>query len=132
MALDPTDPIPEAEMRFLRPIGHGLLALFIGFSGAYLMIMALAMAGGPDLMEWALPLCLSATVLALFWIVRRSRRKRAEAARQADTGQRPRLRMAVLVSSLAMPGLALLAGWIALSAEPVKRDVLGWVVVALA
>ena len=131
MGVDPTDPIPESEMRFLRPIGQGLAALLIGFNGGYLLIVLLEMAGGPDLMEWAMPLCLLATVLALAWLVRRSRRKRAEAARRAQTGE-PRPRTGVLVASVAMTVLALLAGWLALAAQPVNYTLLGWVIVALA
>ena len=131
MAVDPTDPIPESEMRFLRPIGHGLLALLVGFNGAYLLIVVLEMVGGPDLMEWAMSLSLSATVLALVWIVRRSRRKRAEASRRADTGE-PRPRTGVLVASVAMPVMALLSGWLALAAQPVNYGLVGWVIAALA
>lgn len=82
MSIDPIEPIPEEVMKFLRPIGQVLAALFIGFNGTYVLIAVLAMAGGPDLMESALSLCLSATLLTLFWIVRRSRRKRADAARR--------------------------------------------------
>lgn len=131
MAVDPTDPIPESEMRFLRPIGHGLLALLVGFNGAYLLIVVLEMVGGPDLMEWAMSLSLSATVLALVWIVRRSRRKRAEASRRADTGE-PRPRTGVLVASVAMTVMALLSGWLALAAQPVNYGLVGWVIAALA
>ncbi|MEN1925483.1 hypothetical protein WCE55_05105 [Luteimonas sp. MJ293] len=131
MAVDPTDPIPESEMRFLRPIGHGLLALLVGFNGAYLLIVVLEMVGGPDLMEWAMSLSLSATVLALVWIVRRSRRKRAEASRRAEAGE-PRPRTGVLVASVAMTVMALLSGWLALAAQPVNYGLVGWVIAALA
>lgn len=127
-------------MKFLRPIGQVLAALFIGFNATYLLIAILAMAGGPDLMGPALSLSLSATLLVLFWIVRRSRRKRADAARRAARGQSPpstadgesRPRTGVLVASALMTLLGLLGGWIALAAEPVDFEVLGWVVVVLA
>src|SRR5690606_41702476 len=55
----------RSEMRLLRPIGLGLLALFIGFNGGYLLILMIEMAGGPVLTQWAVPICLSVSVLVL-------------------------------------------------------------------
>ena len=52
-------------------------------------------------------------------------------ARRAQAGE-PRPRTGVLVASVAMTVLALLAGWLALAAQPVNYTLLGWVIVALA
>lgn len=121
---DPTQQVPESDMRLLRPIGLGLLALFIGFNGAYLLIWIVELSGGPDLMEWLLPLSLSATVLALAWVVRRSRRKREEAARRAAAGQ-PRPLTRVMVASVLMTILGLVLVWFGLREQPVNLSMLG-------
>lgn len=36
---DPTAPIPEKDMRILRPIGLAIAALFIGANGALILVM---------------------------------------------------------------------------------------------
>lgn len=121
---DPTGEVPESDMRLLRPIGLGLLALIIGFNGTYLLIWMVQLAGGPDLMDWLLPVSLSASVLALAWVVRRSRRKRAEAARRKAAGE-PRPLGRVLVASVLLTILGLVGVWGSLRARPVEVSGLG-------
>lgn len=121
---DPTGEVPESDMRLLRPIGLGLLALVIGFNGPYFLIWMIGLAGGPDLMDWLLPASLAATVLALAWVIRRSRRKREEAARRKAAGE-PRPLGRVLVASVLLVVLALVGAWLVLRARPVEVADLG-------
>ncbi|NLC61566.1 MAG: hypothetical protein GX761_09855 [Gammaproteobacteria bacterium] len=127
---DPTQQVPESEMRLLRPIGLGLLALFIGFNGGYLLILMIEMAGGPVLTQWAVPICLSVSVLVFAWLMRRSRRKREAAVRRAAAGQ-PRPLGRVMVASVLMIFLGLGLVWAALRHSPPNLGALGTAAVIL-
>lgn len=88
---DPTEPLPESAMRYLRPAGLGLAALLIGFNGAALLLVVLHVLGGPQWIGHAGPLGITLAVPVFMWLTRRSRRKRAQWAEEAAAGKPPRV-----------------------------------------
>lgn len=67
-------------MWFFRAIGLGFAAFMIGVCGAALLLVVVAMLGGPDLISRAGPIGGVASVPLFIWLMRRSKRKRDEGA----------------------------------------------------
>lgn len=116
---DPTRPIPESDMRFLRPIGLVLAALFIGFNGSWLLLSFGESMGGPSVRDWALPVACVSSAVVFVLLLRRSRRTRGQAAQLAARGVPPPSRsgriMFAGVLAVILGGVGI---WFALAEEP--------------
>ncbi|QCO66851.1 hypothetical protein E5843_01875 [Luteimonas yindakuii] len=81
MRFDPLEEAPESLMRWLRPAGLALLALFIGTAAMMIVSPLVTALGGPGPGPWSRILLYVVSALAFVVLLRRSRRK--QQAREA-------------------------------------------------
>lgn len=102
MSFDPSAAVPEKDMRILRPIGLGLLALCLGGSAAWLLLPLVPALGGPDLTGYMQLVMYPLSAVIFVLLMRRSRRKRERAAMRAAEGRPPPVARMMIAGVLAM------------------------------
>lgn len=102
MSFDPSAAVPEKDMRILRPIGLGLLALCLGGSAAWLLLPLVPALGGPDLTGYMQHVMYPLSTVIFVLLMRRSRRKRERAALRAAEGRPPPVARMMIAGVLAM------------------------------
>lgn len=117
MSFDPSAPVPESDMRILRPIGLAFLALTLGGSAAYLLLPLVPALGGPDVMGYLQHVMYPLSAVIFVLLMRRSRRRRERAARRAAEGHPPPVATMMIAGVLGVV-FGLVCVWIGVSNGP--------------